>query len=255
MDQHGEPVPGADVRLGALDKPWGPSSQYSRKTDSAGRFSIDGIVGCDLSVEVSKSGYLVLPPADNKITSSGSFNYGLQRPHQPDADAPVVFTLHKQGQLEPLVKVGERNFRIARDGSPLAIELNEANGSAHQVVLRCWNSDLARAAGQRQYDWRLEVSVPGGGLLVRKDAFAFEAPEDGYVESNTIEMPASLPPNEWRGSAERSYFIRFNDGTFARANLRMRAGGDHFVVWESFLNPKLGSRNLESAPRPQASAR
>src|SRR5205807_16741 len=111
----------------------------------------------------------------------------------------------------------------------------------HEIVLRCWNNDSGRSQGQRQYDWRLEVTVPDGGLLARNNAFAFEAPNDGYIFSDTVDMPASLPPDEWRGSAERSYFIRYNDGIFARANLEIRAGGDHFVVWQSFLNPTRGS--------------
>lgn len=103
-----------------------------------------------------------------------------------------------------------------------------------------------RPPGERKDDWRLEVSVPGGGLVVREDAMAFEAPEGGYLPSDTIEMPASL--QRWSRAAERSYFFRFVDGTTARADLRMHAGGDHFVVWESFFNPKPGSHNLESDP-------
>jgi hypothetical protein len=144
---------------------------------------------------------------------------------------------------EPLVKVGEKNFRIARDGSPLSISLDQQGG--HQIVLRCWNQELARPPGQRQYDWRFEITVPNGGLIVRKDAFEFEAPEGGYLRSDSVDMAATLG-NHWRSSAERSYFLRFDDETFGRVELEMQAGGDHFVVWESFLNPKAGSRNLET---------
>jgi len=87
--------------------------------------------------------------------------------------------------------------------------------------------------------------VPNGGLIARKDAFEFEAPEGGYLPSDSVEMPATLG-NQWRSSAERSYFVRFDDETFGRVELEMQAGGDHFVVWKSFLNPKAGSRNLET---------
>lgn len=255
IDQHGDPVPDADVKLGANDKAGGGRpSEYKRKTDATGMFSITGIGGITLAVEVSKPGYRVIPPVYGKATSSGLFEYGLssQGPYQSSKDAPTIFTLHKPGKLEPLVKIGEKNFRIARDGSPLSIAVDEQG--AHQVVLRCWNQELQRPANQRQYDWRLEVSVPNGGLLARKDAFAFEAPGDGYLPSETVDMPAALG-NQWRSFAERSYFIRFGDGTFARANLRTRAAGDHFVVWESFYNPKAGSPNLESSAENQSAAR
>lgn len=257
IDQHGKPVPDAHVTLSANDRPMGqPNSEYVRTADAEGRFSIDNIVGLTLAVAVAKQGYKGIPQNDSRtVTSSGLFEYGLESirgPHQADRNAPVIFRLHKIGVVEPLMKIGEKNFRIARDGSPLSIALDEQG--AHQVVLRCWNQELQRPAGQRQYDWRLEVSVPNGGLVARKDAFAFEAPQDGYLPSDTVEMPAALG-NQWRSFAERSYFIRFGDGTFARANLRMRAGGDHFFVWESFFNPKAGSPNLESPAAGQSAAR
>ena len=253
IDQHGDPVPDADVKLAANDKAGGGKpSEYNRKTDATGMFSITGIGGLTLAVEVSKPGYRVIPPAYGKVTSSGLFEYGLSSrgPYQSSKDAPTVFVLHKAGTIEPLVKIGEKNFRMTRDGTPLPIAVDEQG--AHQVVLRCWNQELSRPAGQRQYDWKLEVSVPNGGLLVRKDALAFEAAQDGYAPSDTIDMPAALG-NQWRSFAERSYFIRFGDGTFARTKLEMHPGGDHFVAWESFYNPKAGSPNLE-APAPDQSA-
>ncbi|PYI91943.1 MAG: hypothetical protein DME97_12180 [Verrucomicrobia bacterium] len=255
IDQYGDPVPEADVKLSANDKAFGGRpSHYTRKTDTGGRFSIEGIAGITLGVEVSKPGYHSIPSAYGKVTSSGLFEYGLSSkgPYQSSKDVPTIFTLHKVGMLEPLVKVGKKNFRIARDGSPLSIAIDEQG--AHQVIFRCWNQEMQRPANQRQYDWRLEITVPNGGLLRREDGFAFEAPQDGYVSSDTIEMLVSMG-NQWRSLIERSYFINFNDGTSARANLEMHPGGDHFVVWESFFNPKPGSRNLESGAGTQAWAR
>jgi hypothetical protein len=247
VDQYGNAVGQADVKMAANDKPLGGRpSEYVRKSDNGGLFSITGIVGLTLAVEVSKPGYLVIPPADKKVTSSGLFEYGLSSvrgPHRPSEGEPVIFTLYKPGTPEPIEKVGKKNFRIARDGSPLSISLDQ--GQAHQVILRCWNTDASRPQGQHQYDWRLEITVLGGGLIHRAGSFDFEAPKDGYANSDTIEMLASLPAANWDSMAERAYFIRFADGVFARASLEMHAGGDRFVVWESFLNPKAGSRILE----------
>jgi hypothetical protein len=157
-------------------------------------------------------------------------------------EKPVLFTLRKPGQIEPLEKVGERNFRIQRDGTPLTISLDRSG--QHDVVLRCWNSDRIGPEGQRQYDWGFEASMLNGSL-VPYNGLDTEAPMDGYVGRDVVEMPSSLPPQQWRRFVERTYFIRFGDQTFARAKLELRAGGDHFVVWESVLNPKPGSRNLE----------
>lgn len=246
LDQHGLPVPAANVNISANDKWNGPSSEYFRTTDAQGLFSITGIHGLTLVVRVTKSAYREIPRPYGKVTSSGLFEYGLSSkgPYRSSKEQPTIFTLHKIGNLEPLVKIAERNFRMARDGIPLFISLDGKEG--HQVVLRCWNKELERPEGQRVYDWRLEISVPTGGLLLRKDNFAFNAPQYGYMPSDSIEMSASLPQGEWRGSAERSYFFQFADGTYACAKLEMQAGGDHFVVWESYFNPKPDSTNLES---------
>lgn len=254
VDQTGASVPLADIKMAANDKALGGKpSEYTLKSDAEGLFSITAIKGLTLAVEVSKPGYRVVPPADGKVTSSGIFDYGLlstRGRHHPQKEKPVLFTLRKPGQIEPLEKVGKRNFTIQRDGTPLTISLDRTG--QHDVVLRCWNSDRLRAEGQRQYDWRFEASVLNGGLVPYK-GLDTDAPMDGYVAQDVVEMPSSLPPEQWRRFVERSYFIRFDDQTFARAKLEMRAGGDHFVVWESVFNPKPGSRNLEepSSPSPR----
>src|SRR5207248_9075479 len=147
------------------------------------------------------------------------------------------------------------NLRIARNGAPLRISLDGKPNSAHEIVLRCWNDELNVPQGQQQYDWKLEVSIPNGGLIQRTDDFVFEAPPEGYIPSESVDMPATLPRNEWHGSANRSYFIRFNDNVFASAKLEIQAGGDHFIVWSSLLNPRSGSRNLEFDPAKQVATR
>lgn len=249
VDQHGNPVDAANIILAANDKPLGGSAtEYTRKSDASGLFSITGIRGLTLGVEVSKFGYLGIPPDDTKVTSSGVFEYGLSSatgPRLPDKENPAVFTLHKIGILEPLVKIGEKNYRMQRNGTPLNISLDQKNG--HQVILRCWTKDLERPEGQNKYDWNFEITVTGGGLMLRKDELAFEATTEGYQPNDTINMPSTLPFGfgGWSSHAKRSYFVRFEDQTYARVNMEMVAGGDHFVIWESFYNPKPGSRNLE----------
>jgi hypothetical protein len=251
--KYGAAVTLADIKIAANDKAFGGRpSEYVAKSDANGLFSITGIKGLTLSVEVSKPGYQVIPPADEKVTSSGIFEYGLSSSrgrHHPEKEAPVLFTLRKPGMLEPLHKVGQKNFRIQRDGTPLTISLDQVG--QHKVMLRCWNNNLQRLEGQRQYDWRFEIAVLDGGLVPRAGLDP-EAPVDGYVPKDLVEMPASLPPHEWHGFVERSYFIRFDDQSFARAKLEVHAGGDHFVAWESVFNPKPGSRNLEESESPVA---
>ncbi len=133
IDQHGEPVSQAEVEFKAYTDPLrGDVTTYARKTDNNGVFSLTGIVGAGLAVYVSKVGYRTIPQADNVITSSALFEYAIPSdngPSIPTQDNPAVFTLYKYGQLEPLVKVGEKNFRIARNGLQLTVSL-DPNGGA-----------------------------------------------------------------------------------------------------------------------------
>jgi hypothetical protein len=52
---------------------------------------------------------------------------------------------------------------------------------------------------------------------------------------------------KWQPQVQREYFVKLNDGRFARIQLKMIAQGNHFFRLESYLNPS-GSRNLEFDP-------
>lgn len=90
-----------------------------------------------------------------------------------------------------------------------------------------------------------KVAVINGGLLEKTD-MTFEAPPEGYLSRDSIDMPASLPREKWQSSVQRSYFIRFDNGLFGSAKMHVHSRGDHFVTWESLLNTKPASRNLET---------
>ena len=247
LDQHGDPVPSASVQYSVLGLTGKHKQQTTSKPD--GRFEITDHRGGTLSVEVSKAGYRKLPGADDKVGSGKLFYFGLGHPPESSPQEPIVFTLQKPGVIEPLIHIEESNYRLPRDGSPIEIDLHPDGNSLHRVVLRCWNKELEpRPQTEPRYDWRLEIAVPGGGIAERKDTMIFEAPEAGYEPKASIEMSVETKPS-WSRSAQRSYFIRFGDNVFARVNAEMIAGGDHFVVWESHLNPKPGSRNLDTDPR------
>jgi hypothetical protein len=75
------------------------------------------------------------------------------------------------------------------------------------------------------------------------EEFNFLAPEEGYSQSDEIDMPRSLD-RKWSGDAGRKYYLSLPGGKYARMEFAMIARGDHFCIVESFLNPS-GSRNLE----------
>ncbi len=252
VDQYGVPIQEASVLFKANDKPWADSTSFQRTSDADGNFSISDIQGMSLYVEVSKPGYYCVDPVGGKPSSNGGYDYGgpatTKGLHTPDSRKAVLFMLHKAGVMEKLVYQRERNPGVPKNGSPVKLPLDpSASDSPHFIEVQCWTNDTQRDA-QNHYDWRFKVTVPSGGLVPRIGELAFEAPLDGYQRSDEYVMPKSPQGRQWEDSVEKSYFIRFDDGTYARVNLEMIAHGAHFVVFSSYLNPKPSSRNLEAAP-------
>ena len=107
---------------------------------------------------------------------------------------------------------------------------------------------MTRSDAERHYDWRFKMTVLSGGLEERLDEIAFIAPPSGYEErSFDYSMKKELPGNQWKDEVAKSFFVRFEDDTYAILDVNMISGGGHFAVVSSRLNPKPGSRNLETA--------
>lgn len=256
MDQDGNPVAGADVEYSGNNIPWGGAACQQMKTDANGEFRIT-TSGLSLSVNVSKENYRSLlrrsdiPPeeAAGDPSSSDSFNYAkLFGPtvHKPDNAHPVVFTLYKSGELEHLIIQPGKDLVMAKDGSPIRVALNPGN-SKTVIEIQCWTDDKNPNA-ERHYDWRFKITVLSGGLEERLDEIAFIAPPSGYEErSFEYSMKKELPGNQWKDEVAKSFFVRFEDDTYAILDVNMISGGGHFAVVSSRLNPKPGSRNLETA--------
>ena len=248
-DEKGNPVEAARVHISMHDRLGGGGADTEQKTDKDGLFSASGH-GLGLGVVVFKDGYYQLPQ------SYGSFGYaqgaGNGAPH-PDPSTPAIFILRKMGKTEPLIVV-RHNYPIAKNGTP--VEINLATGKAVQasqseIKVEAWTNDQGHQVNSnRPYDWRCRITVPGGGLVQRAGEFDFDAPSDGYADSDEIDMPANLG-QQWRTQDSRNYFVRLANGMYARLEFRMIAGGDHFFKITSYLNPQPGSRNLEyGQPQP-----
>lgn len=246
VDQHGDPVSYADVGYTAADAFNASGSQYTGKSDEEGYFQITGIKGGGLLVGVGKEGFYAVAGK-----SSQNFGYGMgsdstRRP-PPTKDNPAIFVLQKMGKTESLERA-EQSARISKDGTPVMVDLMSGRLSPNgNLRVEAWT---AAPENGRKFAWRCRLTVPGGGLAERKGQFDFEAPEDGYEESVELGMPHDA--EGWTSQQQRDYFVKLPDGRFARVNFRMIAGGNHYFVMESFLNPKPGSRNLEYDPQQGA---
>jgi hypothetical protein len=248
VDENTNPLPGAQVEFDCNDLSPSGTSYYHTQTDTNGLFSINGITGKLLAVKVHKEGYYPFLPFGTNF-----FYAGENENFVPDENNPIVFYLRKRGNGEALLAV-KRNYGVPRDGTPVGIDLmagNAVSGGTGDVVVQCWTEDQGKRAGER-YDWHCRLTIPGGGLVPFEEHFPFTAPEDGYAPAAEISMPADRA--DWRAEADLTFFYRLADARYGRMRFSMVAGGHHFCMIDSFLNPS-GSRNLEPMEtKPQAPA-
>ena len=222
-------------------------TKITKKTDSAGAFVADGH-GLAVVVMVLKEGYY------KQKTSDGTFGYvqgGNFAPHT-DPSNPAIFILRKMGQTESLIATS-LGGRLNKNGTPLNVDLQAAkkvSDGQGDLKIECWTNDTSvKVNSNESFDWRCRISVSAGGLVERKGEFDFEAPEAGYQPFVEINMPKSTG-RDWRNSLTKEYFLKLANGTYARIQFMMNAGGEQTFYLTGYLNPKLGSRNLEYNASP-----
>lgn len=239
VDESNNPVIGASISFHWMETPSNSGSRsLNIKSDANGLFSLRNAFGPTLTVSVSKEGYYT-----SRSIPDG-YHFQGNETHHPDPFNPVVFHLQKKGVGEQLITM-KRNYRIPRDGTPVSVDLTTgatATSEGGDFVVQCWTQDAGKRSGEK-YDWRCVVSIPGGGAVTNNEEFAFEAPEEGYVPSLEIAMPADRP--DWQDDVDMKFYYRLADGRYGRMTFSMIAGGQHFCMIDSILNPS-GSRNLES---------
>ena len=242
VDQNGEPVPFARAAYGLLDKFNESGTNGHVDADANGFFTIQGVRGAAIGVNVSKPGYYQIHKVSDQYFGYGGSGDSMSKP-PPLPEKPAVFVLQKMGETEPLVRL-EKSARLAKNGIPTLLDLASGSVSSEgNLRIEAWTDEPERG---RKFDWRCRVTVPSGGLVERRDQFDFEAPEEGYVES--VEITMRRDAEQWMSQQQRDFFLKLPDGHFARINFRMIAGGNHYFILESFLNPTPGSRNLEFDP-------
>jgi Carboxypeptidase regulatory-like domain len=243
LDENWQPIAGANVELVPNDDPTGREkySRYSTKTDAKGYFSMTGMHGIGINVDVSKEGYY--RTEDSYAIFEHEHPSGRLRQIPSNPQDPALFFLRKKGEAAALIHAYERPRRVPKDGSPAEVSLTtgEKVSSGGDFKIECWVSDQ----DGKPYPWKCRLSVPRGGLIKRKSEFDFIAPESGYAESDDLEMP-QVPPTgqQWSDLAAQDYFVKTSKGQYARMRFEINTGDPTFYVLESYLNPS-GSRNLE----------
>ena len=243
VDENSNAVAGTKIGFHWVEIPTEEGNRTSTtESDAAGLFSLHGQRGPSLTVWFSKEGY---------YSSRGgqmSFNYASGPDIlSPDPQNPVVFCLRKKGTPEPLMRlagamIGPRQYRLDTKDTPTDISFytgkRTPQGAGQFRV--AYGMDVPPDPKQWQFDWRCQVTVPGGGLQATTEEFPFTAPEEGYQE--TIEIDSNT--NAWSDRLEQTYYIHLSDGKYGRIILSLVCSSKPFFGVEALINPS-GSRSLE----------
>lgn len=248
IDQNGSPVSNAAIGFSLLNSFNSSGSNGEVVADEDGHFTITGVKGAVLGVNVKKQGYYQIHNVSNQrfAYSVGPDGY-TKLP--PTAESPAIFVLHKKGLTEPLIHVSSKQYKLPPDGTPTDVNLEQgrttSSGKGH-ITFECLVDDKNRNE-RGNYDWKFSISIPKGGLIERKGDFNFIAPESGYASQIEINMPASLG-DKWNWQVEKDFFIKLADGRFARVHTEIYGRLRINLYMEIFLNPVPGNRNLEFDP-------
>lgn len=248
VDQHGSPVPGAEVRYTFTDKFMASGSGGRTVSDRDGTFTISG-KGAAISVTVSKeTSHYMVPGRSHRLFANG---LGPDSTHEAPAPfgSPTIFELHRKGgEVESLVHVPIRTINVPSSGDLTSIKLFTLETRPVDLEVFFVREEVETFP----YRWKFVLKVPNGALMEREDPMAFQAPESGYKSSVSVgQEPADDGKYEhWGSYANKSYFLRFNEGFNARIDMYFSAN-DSSVRIEAYLNPT-GSRNLEIDPAKNA---
>ena len=250
VDQAGAPLGGVTVYASAIYNTGLESGldKAQTTTDSAGLFTIEGMKGRTLGIGLAKSGY-------EYGGDHGPFQYTelvkeAERYH-PDPKNPVLFVMWRLQGAEPMIVFEDRELRVPVDGMPLRIDLTTGKrvetGGDLLITLR--HAMAAPGEWLHRYPWQAEVAAPGG-LIETTSRLMYLAPESGYVSSLSLSEKGDEP--EYRGQFDKQLYIKTEGGNFARLRMHVSTQTNpdrsSYAVLSWWLNPRVGSRNLEYEP-------
>jgi hypothetical protein len=247
VDQDGKPVEGGIADVIWTDMSAKGSSQMEVTSDADGLFSITGIRGKGMTVQVNKDGYY------RQLTDTKSiFEYaGFWEPsyHVPDKSKPVLFRLRKKGEAAELLHYGPTLFGAKPDGSPVIFDLATGRKTSGNGDVSVRVAKGARNA-DKQFDWEvtLEGVGSGAGLVESKDEFMVEAPEESYQPNWKFVQKAGA--EGYQSEMQAKFFVKTAGGQFARIEVRVLPEYSEMAAVDlaSYFNPEPGNRNLEFDP-------
>ncbi len=251
VDEGGRPLSGADIRFVWTDLSPAGTSEARRVSASDGLFSLDGVTGKHLMVEVQKAGYHC-----SRRQNQRSFEYAApweKSFHTPDPARPVIFHFQKMRVMEDLIVWRRRRLILPPDQTPFLLSLREGESASDllsadlELVLERDPAAKPRAA----YDWSFAIrGLNGASLAASNDEFMVEAPATGYQPSLSISRSKSS--KDWRSAVQLQFYVQ-NPSRRMYAAVHLEVLSDYRLrdpskegaaFLKAFVNVH-GSRNLE----------
>lgn len=215
-------------------------------SDNGGSFAITNIKGHDLTIEsLSKLGHVY------RKKHNLSYNFGGNMPEtrfESRPDKPVRFVMTNERIWEELNH--KRGYiKLNGDGTPGPWNLwdGEADPSG-ELVVTFRREPAVLNLPDRLSTWSADLHVVGGEIMEAAwGEDVHRAPEAGY--SATVPYPKE---DQKEGVGVRSFYLRTRNGNYGRIQVELYPGDNGptarcFVT--SDMNPRPGSRNLESMER------
>jgi hypothetical protein len=206
VDQNSNAVP--DVKIKAIVRHWqasieldyklGTSIAIGAKTDSTGRFKLEGATGDGFDLDsMQKEGYEVELESRSYDAVGGT------------ALEPVIFKMYPTNLHEKLT-AAEKKFQIVPDGRSYFINLTNGtiaeSGDGH---LKVWLIYQKHNNEDQLYDWKCEIDVIGGGLLQDDSYYRSVAPMEGYKPVFKFEKQIK---GEGRGEIKKRFYLKITHG-------------------------------------------
>lgn len=164
-----------------------------------GNFSISGLEGKRLVIDVAKDGYYT--SKSNQI----SFDYTNYRPNPLQ---PEIFHLRKKGEGADLTSANLFKVEMPLDGTLVNVDLlNRTFGNNGQLQMS--QTKPPYESWKRATEWSFRMSIPDGGFVEENDEFPFEAPANGYQPTIGFDFKADQP--DWKTRFAKSYYIVFGN--------------------------------------------
>jgi len=252
VDQDGSGIAGATVYYSILGIHFIPGANFDSDfkktgkitTREGGAFFIGGVTATSLSIfKIDKVGYR--QPKHLR----GEFGYaGTPDPHHPDSKEPVRFTMFREDEIVDLIHY-DRRIKFAWDGLPKRFDIMTGRPSPTGIVEIIPKRARFSEGNIYDFDWSMQISIVGGGIIYSPNQNGSVAPEGGY--SSSVTFGNGDHDLRLHNSNDVTLYARLPAGNFARLELTIypsHRDTSFGAVLQGFINPKIGSRVLEYVP-------